>query len=132
MYTNATASNLNLDLYSKAVGGRKRQTKRYKGGLFTPKKSGMAAKATNSCIASCTKDAQILCKRTCTNAVDSTIDAGPIKEHSKIISTIYNEIYELRSKNKKLVSDNLKLQEMVEELNNEIDDRTRSRRRRRR
>ena len=131
MYTNRTASNLNLDLYSKAVGG-KRQTKRYKGGLFTPKKSGMASKATNSCIASCTKDAQVLCKRTCTNAVDSTIESGPIKEHSKIITTIYNEIYELRSKNKKLVTDNLKLQEIVDELNDELDTRTRTRRRRRR
>ena len=131
MYTNATASNLNLDLYSKEVGG-KRQTKRYKGGLFTPKKSGQATKATNICISSCAKDAQVLCRRTCTQAVDSTIEAGPIKEHSKIMSSIYNEIYDLRSKNKKLVSDNLKLQDMVEELNDEMDRRTRSRSRRRR
>ena len=132
MYTNATASNLNFDLYSKKVGGRLRKTKRFKGGLFTPKKSGHASKAINTCLTSCSKDAQVLCNRTCTSAVNSTIEAGPIKEHSKIITTIYNEIYDLRSKNKKLVSDNLKLQEMVNELNDEIDDRSRSRRRRRR
>jgi hypothetical protein len=131
MYTNATASNLNLDLYSKSVGGRLRKTKRFKGGMFTPKKSGHASKAINTCLASCSKDAQVLCKRTCTTAVDSTIEAGPIKEHSKIMSTIYNEIYDLRSKNKKLVSDNLKLQDIVDELNDEIDNRSRSRRRRR-
>ena len=130
MYTNATASNLNFDLYSKAVGGRK--TKRFKGGLFTPKKSGHASKAINTCLASCSKDAQVLCNRTCTSAVNSTIEAGPLKEHSKIMTTIYNEIYDLRSKNKKLVSDNLKLQDMVDELNNEIDDRSRTRSRRRR
>jgi hypothetical protein len=134
MYTNATASNLNFDLYSKAVGGRLRKTKRFKGGLFTPKKSGHSSKAINTCLTTCSKDAQVLCNRTCTSAVNSTIEAGPLKEHSKILSSIYSEMYDLRSKNKKLVSDNLKLQDMVEELNDEIDDisRTRSRSRRRR
>jgi len=107
--------------------------KRYKGGLFTPRKSSVATEATNVCVTDCVKDAQSLCRRTCTNAVDATIQKGPIKEHSKIMVSVYKELQELRSTNKKLISDNIKLQNSVDDLEDELETpRTRTRRRRRR
>ena len=109
----------------------KKLNKRYKGGLFTPRKSSVAISATNVCVNSCVKDAQSLCRRTCTNAVDATIQKGPIKEHSKIMVSVYKELQELRSTNKKLISDNIKLQNNIDDLEDELETpRTRRRRRR--
>ena len=77
MYTNATSSTLNFDLYkggkTKSKVKTKINTRKHKGGKgcwfdFSPKKSKIVKKWEDDCMAPCMKSAETLCNTTCKNA----------------------------------------------------------------
>ena len=79
MYTNATSSTLNFNLYKGGKTKSKVKTKintrkyKHKGGKgcwfdFSPKKSKITKKWEDDCMAPCMKSAETLCNTTCKNA----------------------------------------------------------------
>jgi len=82
MYTNATASNLNFNLYRggkhfrKTRKNKRNQRKQYRGGesFFRPKTPETVSYATKKCNTDCESNARRLCDATCKSATAAALD----------------------------------------------------------
>ena len=118
MYTNATSSTLNFNLYkggktkSKVKSNNTRKYK-HKGGHscwfdFSPKKSKITKKWEDDCMAPCMKSAETLCNTTCKNAAYNATKS----RSNTTIKSLEDYI--------KMQEENTKLKYKIQDLENQL------------
>jgi len=115
MFTNATASNLNFNLYrggkrfkSKKYVKNSKSRKQYKIGgesFFTPKIPDYVVHASKKCNTHCEQDAKKLCKSTCDAATVAALDVRNIGISREFIEDLTTRIKQLEDKNIQLTKD---------------------------
>ena len=113
MFTNATASNLNFNLYrggykSKKYKIKKPTSRRYRGGerFFRPKTPEHVQYASKKCNTDCELNAKKLCDATCKSATLSALEVRNIGISRDFIDDLTSRIKKLEDKNIQLTKEN--------------------------
>jgi hypothetical protein len=129
MYTNATASNLNFNLYrggkqfrkTRKYGFKKnknrKQTKHYGGeSFFRPKTPEHVASASKKCNTDCESNAKKLCDVTCKAATIAALDVKNTGISREFIDDLTSRIKKFEDKNIQLTKENEILKQKYEML----------------
>ena len=128
MYTNATSSNLNFNLYKGGKIFRKtrkyqknrknRKTKQYGGGgsFFRPKTPENVASASKRCNTDCESNAKKLCDVTCKAATIAALDVKNTGISREFIDDLTSRIKKFEDKNIELTKENETLKQKYDML----------------